>query len=45
MVSNSMDTYINLRFYGYVQVDGDGEVYLTAAGRKAIENNVCLMGS
>lgn len=44
MVSKSIDTYINLRFYGYVQVDGDGEVYLTQKGYAAVAKGVCLMG-
>lgn len=43
MVSNSMDTYINLRFDGYIQVDGDGEPYLKAAGYEAIKTGICLM--
>lgn len=44
VISSSMDTYINLRFYGYVQVDGDGEIYLTQKGYDAVDRGVCLMG-
>lgn len=38
VISNSMDTYINLRFDGYVQVDGDGEIYLTRKGYEVTED-------
>jgi hypothetical protein len=45
IISNSMDTYINLRFAGYVQWDDDGEVYVTTEGYECIETGVCLMES
>jgi hypothetical protein len=35
----SRDHIIDLRFYGYVMVDGDGEIYLTSNGWDLAKNN------
>jgi hypothetical protein len=43
ILSNSMDTYFNLRSAGYVYWGGDGEVEITSEGRKCVRTGVCLM--